>query len=128
MSLRQNNVNTLVVKTSLIARESLDFRKVVDWPNGNTRVYNCLYNVYTLFMKTKIQKWGNSLGVRLPKSITEQKSLREGLRVSVILKDDQILLQPEEGELSLDSLLSEIDAKNLHHETEWSEARGNEVW
>jgi antitoxin MazE len=79
-------------------------------------------------MKTKIQKWGNSLGVRLPKSITEQKSLREGLRVSVILKDDQIVLEPEEEDLSLDSLLSEIDSDNLHNETEWSEARGNEVW
>ena len=79
-------------------------------------------------MKTKIQKWGNSLGVRLPKSIAEQKSLREGLGVSVILQDDQIVLKPEEEEISLDAMVSEINSGNLHGETEWSEARGKEVW
>lgn len=79
-------------------------------------------------MKTKIQKWGNSLGVRLPKNIAEQKSLREGLAVSVILKNDQIVIEPEAEELSLSSLLTEINSKNLHSETEWSQARGNEVW
>lgn len=79
-------------------------------------------------MKTKIQKWGNSLGVRLPKSIAEQKSLREGLGVSVILKNNQIVLEPEAEELSLNSMLAEINPENLHDETEWSETRGNEVW
>lgn len=79
-------------------------------------------------MKTKIQKWGNSLGVRLPKSIAEQKSLREGLGVSVVLKNNQIVIEPEDEALSLASLLSEISPNNLHTETEWSDARGNEVW
>lgn len=64
----------------------------------------------------------------MPKSIAEQKSLREGLGVSVILKDNQIVLEPDTEELSLTSLLAEIDPENLHGETEWSEARGNEVW
>ena len=79
-------------------------------------------------MKTKIQKWGNSLGVRLPKSITEQKSLRAGLGVSVVLKNDQIVIEPVAEDFSLESMLAEIDANNLHSETEWSDARGKEVW
>jgi antitoxin MazE len=79
-------------------------------------------------MKTKIQKWGNSLGVRLPKSITEQKSLRAGLGVSVVLKNDQIVIEPVAEDFSLESMLAEIDTNNLHSETEWSDARGNEVW
>lgn len=79
-------------------------------------------------MKTKIQKWGNSLGVRLPKSIAEQKSLREGLGVSVVLKNNQIVIEPEDEAHSLASLLLEINSHNLHTETEWSDARGNEVW
>lgn len=79
-------------------------------------------------MKTKIQKWGNSLGVRLPKSIAEQKSLREGLGVSVILKNNQIVLEPETEELTLAFLLTKISPDNLHAEIEWSEVRGNEVW
>ena len=79
-------------------------------------------------MKTKIQKWGNSLGVRLPKNIAEQKALHEGLGVSVVLKNNQIVIEPVEGELSLEALLSVVSKDNLHEETEWSDVRGNEIW
>ena len=79
-------------------------------------------------MKTKIQKWGNSLGVRLPKNITDQKALREGLGVFVVIRNNQIIIEPAENEISLESVLSEITADNLHGETEWSTARGKEIW
>ncbi|MCA9358917.1 AbrB/MazE/SpoVT family DNA-binding domain-containing protein [Candidatus Kaiserbacteria bacterium] len=79
-------------------------------------------------MKTKIQKWGNSLGVRLPKSIAEQKSLREGLGVSVVIKDGQIVIEPAQEDVTLESLLADVLIDNLHNETEWSDARGNEIW
>lgn len=79
-------------------------------------------------MKTKIQKWGNSLGVRLPKNIAEQKDLREGLGVSVFMKNNQIVIEPIEEEVSLKALLADVSVENMHDETDWSEARGNEVW
>jgi antitoxin MazE len=79
-------------------------------------------------MKTKIQKWGNSLGVRLPKSIAEQKSLKEGLGVSVVIKNDQIVIEPAQEDVTLESLLTDVSVDNLHNETEWSDARGKEVW
>ncbi|MDC1205383.1 AbrB/MazE/SpoVT family DNA-binding domain-containing protein [Candidatus Pacebacteria bacterium] len=79
-------------------------------------------------MKTKIQKWGNSLGVRLPKNIAEQKSLKEGLRVSVVLKNNQIVIEPVEDEITLESMLSDVSTDNIHNETDWAKARGNEVW
>ncbi len=95
---------------------------------SSNKLHKSIYKVYTIVMKTKIQKWGNSLGVRLPKSIAEQKSLREGLGVSVILKNNQIVLEPENEAPSLDALLAEISPDNLHNESEWSDARGNEIW
>lgn len=79
-------------------------------------------------MKTKIQKWGNSLGVRLPKNITEQKALREGAGVSVSIKDNQIVIEPIEEVAALEDLLSRVSVENLHGETDWSKVRGNEVW
>lgn len=79
-------------------------------------------------MKTKIQKWGNSLGVRLPKSITEQKALKAGTGVSVIIRNNKIVIEPIEEEMSLESLLSNVSKANLHEETKWSEVRGNEIW
>lgn len=93
-----------------------------------TALYRSIYKVYTTCMKTKIQKWGNSLGVRLPKAIAEQKSLREGLGVTVVLKNNQIVLEPDTEETSLATLLDGINSENVHGETEWAEARGNEVW
>lgn len=85
--------------------------------------------MYILFiMKTKIQKWGNSLGVRLPKSIAEQKSLRAGIGVSVVIKNGQIVIEPVDEEVSLESLLVKVSVENLHSETDWSDVRGNEVW
>lgn len=79
-------------------------------------------------MKTKIQKWGNSLGVRLPKNITEQKDLTEGRGVSIVILNNQIVIEPIEEELTLDSLLRTITADNIHTETDWGEAQGKEVW
>lgn len=79
-------------------------------------------------MKTKIQKWGNSLGVRLPKSITEEKALRAGTGVSIMIINNQIVIEPREGELSLESLLDTVSADNVHKETDWSQNQGNEVW
>ena len=79
-------------------------------------------------MKTKIQKWGNSLGVRLPKSIADQKDLKAGLGVSVLIQDNKIVIEPIAEEMSLDSIMASVTPNNLHAETDWNEARGNEVW
>ena len=90
-------------------------------------LYKSIYKVYTLDMKTKIQKWGNSLGVRLPKSITEQKALQEGTGVTVLLQNDQIVIEPEK-EASLGQLLASVTPANLHTETDWQSPQGQEVW
>jgi len=79
-------------------------------------------------MKTKIQKWGNSLGVRLPKSITQQKDLTEGRGVSIVIKNNQIVIEPIAEEPTLGTLLAAVTTDNIHTETDWGEAQGKEVW
>lgn len=79
-------------------------------------------------MKTKIQKWGNSLGVRLPKNITEQKSLKDGLSVNVLLRNNQIVIEPVDEEITLSGLLSDITDSNLHSESDWGKKVGAEIW
>jgi antitoxin MazE len=46
-------------------------------------------------MTTKIQKWGNSLGVRLPKTVIDQLRLREGSEVDIRERDAQIMIAPK---------------------------------
>lgn len=79
-------------------------------------------------MKTKIQKWGNSLAVRLPKSITQEQALEAGLGVNVLVKDGQIVIEPLAEEITLESLLSTIKSGHIHGETDWGETKGNEIW
>ena len=80
-------------------------------------------------METKIQKWGNSLGVRLPKVLAQKKDLREGVLVQVSEMGDVITIKPiKNAPLSLAELLQAITEETLHTETDWGNVKGNEVW
>jgi antitoxin MazE len=81
-------------------------------------------------METKIQKWGNSLGVRLPKSIAKSKSFKEGSRVVVTESATGIAIEICVPKLSLDldTLLAGITTTNQHKKVDWGAPVGNEVW
>lgn len=80
-------------------------------------------------MQTTIQKWGNSLGVRLPRGITLNKSLKEGSRVLVTETKTGLAIEiVEKPEIKLDDLLRGVTKKNLHKEIDWSNPVGKEVW
>lgn len=81
-------------------------------------------------MKTKIQKWGNSFGVRLPMEIINNKGLFDGASLQISEDKESIILKyfPEKKKESLISLLNKITPDNLHSEQEWGEAQGKEIW
>jgi antitoxin MazE len=78
-------------------------------------------------MSAKIQKWGNSLGIRIPKSVIEKANLNENSKVEIENKDGAIIIFPLQEKESLANLLSKITKKNLHHEDEYI-IEGNEIW
>jgi antitoxin MazE len=78
-------------------------------------------------MSVKIQKWGNSLGVRIPKTVIEKVNLSENSEVEIESKNGSIVIFPVKKEYSLDSLLEQITKSNLHTEDEFK-IEGNEVW
>lgn len=82
-------------------------------------------------MTTKIQKWGNSFGVRLPQEIVRKRALRAGSRVEVKDGKDGIIIRvlaDHVAKPSLAELLRGVTKDNMHKEITWGEARGNEVW
>ena len=80
-------------------------------------------------METKIRKWGNSLGVRLPKHIAQNQSLSDGVSVLITEKDGKILIEAiSKTEPTLKELVSGITEENRHPEVDWGKARGNEAW
>lgn len=78
-------------------------------------------------MNAKIQKWGNSLALRIPKAFADQIGLADDSTVKLSIEGDRIIIEPA-ARLSLDALLAEITPDNLHAETDWGETAGQEQW
>jgi antitoxin MazE len=79
-------------------------------------------------METRLMKWGNSQGVRLPKAVLEAMRLKSGDRVTVAVKNGNIVISPARGKYSLKELLDGITARNLHGEIATGAAVGREAW
>ncbi len=80
-------------------------------------------------MKTRIQKWGNSLALRIPKSFALETGLDQDALVDVVLVDGKLIVTPlQRSSFSLEQLLAGITDQNQHTEYDTGEAVGNEVW
>ena len=79
-------------------------------------------------MITSIQRWGNSLAIRIPKAFALQAELAEDTSVDLSIEGDTLVVRPLRKEWTLDELLSGITDSNLHRETPWGESTGKEVW
>ena len=78
-------------------------------------------------MTIKVQKWGNSLGVRIPKKIANSLRLISGTEVEVTVKEQSIIIKNNYSEL--DRLLEDINQSNIHKEQFVEKDRqGNEAW
>ena len=79
-------------------------------------------------METQVKKWGNSLGLRLPKSITTQTNIFDGTIVNLVYKKNRIEIVPiKKEEYSLDEMLLGITDDNIQIETDSGESVGNEI-
>lgn len=80
-------------------------------------------------MSTKVQKWGNSLAVRLPKSVADQFKLRQGSPVRVIPKSEYIAIKPSPAKRpTLAELVRRITPANRHALIQRGKPMGREVW
>ena len=80
-------------------------------------------------MRTRIQKWGNSLAVRIPKSFAAEVGLVDNSVVDVRVVDGQVVVIPlASAAYTLDALLAGMTDTNLHHEIPTDPAVGDEVW
>jgi antitoxin MazE len=80
-------------------------------------------------MIARIQKWGNSLAVRIPKTFATEAGLAEDVPVELSLIDGKIVVSPVADEPpSLTDLLRDINRDNLHSEWDTGPAVGKELW
>ncbi len=78
-------------------------------------------------MSSKIKKWGNSLGIRIPKVVVEQAHLEENAEVEIMHQDGKIIIFPSNKKITLESLLKRINKNNLHQVLD-EKNEGNEEW
>lgn len=80
-------------------------------------------------MIAKVQKWGNSLALRIPRTFALEAKLENDSDVDISLVEGQLVIKPIiKKKLKLAQLLSGITDDNMHKETETGEAIGKEIW
>ena len=65
-----------------------------------------------------MQKWGNSLGIRIPNLIVREFSLKNGSVVNINDNGNEIVIKPVKKS-RLSEMLDKIDDQNLHPEVDW---------
>lgn len=80
-------------------------------------------------MRSKVQLWGNSLALRIPKYIARQINIDIGSNVDISLEEEKIVIKPfNDKNESLEVYLSKINKNNIHTELSFGEPAGGEVW
>ncbi|HEY6945242.1 MAG TPA: AbrB/MazE/SpoVT family DNA-binding domain-containing protein [Candidatus Acidoferrum sp.] len=80
-------------------------------------------------MKTQVAKWGNSMAVRIPRTVAVAAKFRLGDDVEMAVEGPgTVKICRREHEPTLQQLVDGITPENRHSETDWGKPVGNEVW
>jgi antitoxin MazE len=78
-------------------------------------------------MKIQVQKWGNSLALRIPKSYAVETKIENGSTVEVVVQKGALVVKPTvKDNLTLDEMLANITEENLHTEIDFGKSEGRE--
>ena len=79
-------------------------------------------------MRAKVQKWGNSLALRIPRAVAQQIRVAEGEVVELKVDADALVIRPARRRYRLADLLRQVTPKNVHPETVWGPRRSKVAW
>ncbi|EMB32167.1 AbrB/MazE/SpoVT family DNA-binding domain-containing protein [Treponema denticola] len=77
-------------------------------------------------MQMVVQKWGNSLGFRIPSLWAKDNNIKKGSKVEMIIEKEKIVILPQKK--SLEDMLALINEDNIHSEISTGYAVGKEEW
>ncbi len=79
-------------------------------------------------MRTSVQRWGNSLAVRIPRAFATDLGIGQDATVDLSVVDGALVLRPTHGvRYSLDELLARVTDENLHPAVDWGAPVGREA-
>ncbi|HOC42517.1 MAG TPA: AbrB/MazE/SpoVT family DNA-binding domain-containing protein [Thermoanaerobaculales bacterium] len=80
-------------------------------------------------VKARVQRWGNSLAVRIPKAFADDLGLADGAAVELTLDEGSLVLRPQlQPTYRLEELLDRVTRENRHGEEDLGPPAGGEVW
>ena len=80
-------------------------------------------------MEARVQKWGNSAGIRIPSSILKSLNIKTNDILNIIQEDDKLIISiPKKKKISLSDRFKEYNGKNLAKYFSWDENIGRELW
>jgi antitoxin MazE len=80
-------------------------------------------------MRARVQRWGNSLALRIPKGVAEMTALQEGSDVDLSLDEGRLVVTPvRRRKYTLEELLSRVTDENIHGEIDTGPSVGMEAW
>ena len=77
-------------------------------------------------MQVVVQKWGNSLGFRIPSLWAKDNNVTNGSNIEVIAEKGRIVILPQKK--TLDDMLTMVTSENVHSEISTGYSVGNEEW
>ncbi len=78
-------------------------------------------------METSVQKWGNSLGIRIPGPLARNLDLKQGTPVEILADKNRLVIRATHRQ-TLAEKLSGISKANIHDEVSSGPPRGREIW
>ena len=79
-------------------------------------------------METKLQKWGNSNGIRIPNSILKSLNLKTDDILDITQENDKIIIKKKNNPFILSERIARYNGKNLCKDFEFDESKGREIW
>ena len=80
-------------------------------------------------MRVQVQKWGNSLALRIPKSFAAETELASGVDVDLTIEEGRLVITPvRKQRYTLEELVAGITPVNRHDEMGTGPSVGNEAW
>ena len=80
-------------------------------------------------MEARVQKWGNSDGIRIPSSILKSLNIKTNDILNIDQEDDKIVISiPKNKKISLADKFKQYKGKNLAKDFSWDESVGKEIW
>ena len=80
-------------------------------------------------MEARVQKWGNSSGIRIPSSILKSLNIKTNDILNIEQEEDKIIISiPKQKKISLSDKFKEYKGENLAKDFSWDEGVGKELW